>query len=59
MEFQSIAVLHVQLAYVAIGTVFLFFRFACRAIAAIRKRGGVRILVWLGLCSGCAGPACC
>jgi len=37
------------------GTVFLFFGLAACAIAAIRKRSEIRILIWLGIWSGTYG----
>ena len=55
MEVQSLASLRVELAYIVLGTVFVFFGLACCAVAAIRKRGEVRVLVWLGIWSGMYG----
>jgi sigma-B regulation protein RsbU (phosphoserine phosphatase) len=55
MEVQSLASLRIELAYIVLGTVFVFFGLACCAVAAIRKRGEVRVLVWLGIWSGMYG----
>jgi sigma-B regulation protein RsbU (phosphoserine phosphatase) len=55
VEIQDLAQFRVQLAYIVLGTVFLFFGFASCAIAAIRRRTEVRVLIWLGLWSGMYG----
>jgi sigma-B regulation protein RsbU (phosphoserine phosphatase) len=55
MEIQSLAVFREELAYIALGAVFVFFGFACCAVAAIRQRTEVRVLVWLGIWSGMYG----
>ena len=47
----------IDLAYLALGTVFVFFGLVSCAIAAIRKLGETRILVWLGLWSGVYGAS--
>jgi sigma-B regulation protein RsbU (phosphoserine phosphatase) len=57
MGFQSLTVLRIELAYIALGTVFVFFGLASCAIAAIRKSTEVRVLVWLGLWSGMYGTS--
>ena len=57
MEVQSLASLRVELAYIVLGTVFVFFGLASCAIAAIRKSTEVRVLVWLGLWSGMYGTS--
>lgn len=44
-----------QLARIALGSVFVFIGLATCAVAVIRRRGGVRILVWLGLFVGFFG----
>jgi sigma-B regulation protein RsbU (phosphoserine phosphatase) len=44
-----------QLGYIILGTIFLFFGLTACAIAAIRQRTGVRILLWLGIWSGMYG----
>ena len=55
MELQTLSILRTQLANIVLGRVFLFFGFACCVVAAIRKRGEVRVLVWLGVWSGLYG----
>jgi sigma-B regulation protein RsbU (phosphoserine phosphatase) len=45
----------VEIAYIVLGTLFLFFGFAALAIAAIRERREVLILVWFGMWSGIYG----
>ncbi len=55
MENTTLSELRIQLAYVALGTVFLFFGLVSCAIAVIRKRGEVRVLIWLGIWSGMYG----
>ena len=57
MSDQVAALLRGQLTDIAVGSVFLFFGFACGAIALIRRRAGVRILVWLGVWSATYGAA--
>ena len=57
MEVLSLASLRVELAYIVMGTVFVFFGLASCAIAAIRKSTEVRVLVWLGLWSGMYGTS--
>lgn len=57
MEVQNLAEFREQLAYIVLGTVFLFFGFACCAIAALRRRTEVRVLIWLGLWSGMYGAS--
>jgi hypothetical protein len=52
---QSTSLLRGQLADIILGTVFLFFGLTACAIAAIRKRTEVRILIWLGIWSGMYG----
>jgi len=55
MEVQSLAVLREHLADLVLGTVFLFFGFVSCAIAVLRRRAQVRVLIWLGLWSGMYG----
>ncbi len=55
MEIQNLANFRVQLAYIVLGTVFLFFGFTSCAIAALRRKTEVRVLIWLGLWSGMYG----
>lgn len=45
----------IDLAFFALGTVFVFFGLVSWAIAAIRKRGEVLVLIWLGTWSGIYG----
>ena len=44
-----------QLGQIVLGTIFLFVGLAACVMAAVRGRGGVRILVWFGLFSGLYG----
>lgn len=44
-----------QVADIVFGTVFLFVGFAACGIAAMRRRSGVRVLVWLGIWSAMYG----
>jgi len=55
MEVQTLAVSRIELAYIALGTIFVFFGFVSCAIAAIRRRSQARVLIWLGLWSGMYG----
>ncbi len=55
LEDQSLSLLRGQLGYIILGTVFLFFGLTACAIAAIRRRTEVRILIWLGIWSGMSG----
>ncbi len=50
-EPQSLSVLRGELANVIAGSFFLFIGLLAFSIAAVRRRGGVRILVWIGLWS--------
>jgi hypothetical protein len=43
-----------QLADLILGTIFLFMGLAC-GIAAMRRRSGVRVLIWFGLWSAMYG----
>jgi sigma-B regulation protein RsbU (phosphoserine phosphatase) len=51
MEEQVLAVVRDQVGAIALGTVLMFVGVMACAIAAIRGRGAVRILVWFGLLS--------
>jgi sigma-B regulation protein RsbU (phosphoserine phosphatase) len=51
MEAQVLTVVRDQVGAIALGTVFMFVGVMACAIAAIRGRGAVRILVWFGLLS--------
>lgn len=44
-----------QLGHIILGTVFLFFGLTACAIAAIRQRTEVRVLIWWGIWSGIYG----
>ena len=55
MEDQVLAMLRGQLADIILGAVFLFIGLAACSIAAIRRRSGVRIFVWLGIWSAMYG----
>ena len=49
MDDQVLALLRDQVGIIILGTVFLFVGIVACCIAAIRGRGGVRILVWFGI----------
>jgi sigma-B regulation protein RsbU (phosphoserine phosphatase) len=49
LEDQVLASLRDQVGLIILGTVFLFVGLVACCIAAIRGRGGVRILVWFGI----------
>lgn len=51
MEEQVLTVVRDQVGAIALGTVLMFVGVMAFAIAAIRGRGAVRILVWFGLLS--------
>jgi len=51
----ALATLRGQVVDIVLGTVFLAIGATACAIAAIRRRGGVRILVWLGIWSAMYG----
>jgi phosphoserine phosphatase RsbU/P len=55
LEDQVLALLRGQLVEIISGTVFLFMGLAACSIAAIRRRSGVRLLVWLGVWSATYG----
>lgn len=55
MEDQVLAALRGQLGNIILGTVFVFMGLAACSVAAIRRRGGVRIFVWLGIWSAMYG----
>jgi sigma-B regulation protein RsbU (phosphoserine phosphatase) len=50
-----LVILRAQVADIIIGAVFLFVGLAAGCIAAIRRRSGVRIFVWLGIWSAMYG----
>jgi sigma-B regulation protein RsbU (phosphoserine phosphatase) len=55
LQGHELAALRVEIAYIILGTLFVFFGFAALAIAAIRERREVLILVWLGIWSAMYG----
>lgn len=55
MENQALALLREQVSGVILGTLFLFIGVAACGIAAMRRRSGVRVLVWLGIWSAMYG----
>jgi len=55
LQDQVLAMLRDQVADIVVGTVFLFVGFAACGIAAMRRRSGMRILVWLGIWSAMYG----
>ena len=52
---DQLAALRGELADIACGTFFLFIALMAFSVAAMRRRSGVRILVWLGLLSAMFG----
>jgi len=55
LEDQILAMLRNQLANIILGAVFLFMGLAACSIAAIRRRSGVRLFIWLGIWSATYG----
>jgi sigma-B regulation protein RsbU (phosphoserine phosphatase) len=56
MEDQPLVMLRGQLTDIVFGAVFLFIGLAaCSIAAAIRRRGGVRLVIWLGIWSAMYG----
>jgi phosphoserine phosphatase RsbU/P len=55
LEDQVLAMLRGQLADIILGAVFLFIGLAACSIAAIRRRSGVRLFIWLGIWSAMYG----
>ena len=55
LEDQLLAMLRGQLTDIVFGAVFLFIGLAACSIAAIRRRSGVRLIVWLGIWSAMYG----
>jgi sigma-B regulation protein RsbU (phosphoserine phosphatase) len=51
MEEQVLTVIRDQVGAIALGTILMFVGLMACAIAAIRGRGSIRILVWFGLLS--------
>jgi sigma-B regulation protein RsbU (phosphoserine phosphatase) len=57
MQLQSLAVSRLDLVYIALGAIFVFFGFASCVAAAIRRRGDASVLIWLGTWSGMYGTS--
>ena len=55
MQVQRLLISRVDLAYIALGTVFVSFGFASCVVAAIRRRSQASVLLWLGVWSGMYG----
>src|ERR1700757_4206600 len=55
LEDQLLAMLRGQLTDIVFGAVFLFIGLAACSIAAIRRRSGVRLVIWLGIWSAMYG----
>src|SRR5690242_6175389 len=55
LEDPVLAMLSGQLADIILGTVFLFIGLAACTIAAIRRRSGIRLFIWLGIWSALYG----
>ncbi len=55
MQDQLLALLRNQLVAIMSGAVFLFIGLAACSLAAVRRRNGVRLVVWLGIWSGMYG----
>jgi hypothetical protein len=55
LEGQALTILHGKVGGIILGSVFLFIGLAACVIAAVRGRGGVRLLVWFGIFSAMYG----
>jgi hypothetical protein len=55
LQDQALATLRGQIIEIISGTVFLFLGLAACGIAAMRRRSGVRVFVWLGIWSAMYG----
>jgi len=55
LQDQLLVISRNQLVTIMSGAVFLFIGLASCSLAAVRRRGGVRIFVWLGIWSGSWG----
>ena len=55
LQDQALATLRGQIIEIISGTVFVFLGLAACGIAAMRRRGGVRVFVWLGIWSAMYG----
>jgi phosphoserine phosphatase RsbU/P len=50
-----VSILRDQVAHIVVGTIFLFIGLVSCSIAAMRRRTGVRVLVWMGIWSATFG----
>jgi sigma-B regulation protein RsbU (phosphoserine phosphatase) len=57
LEHQVLAILRDQLAEIILGAIFLFIGLATCSIAAIRRRSGARLFIWLGTWSAMYGAS--
>jgi len=57
LENQVLVVLRDQLARIIIGAIFVFIGLATCSIAAMRRRSGVRLFIWLGIWSTTYGAS--
>ena len=55
LQDQALATLRGQIIEIISGTVFVFLGLAACGIAAMRRRSGVRVFVWLGIWSAMYG----
>ena len=55
LQDQALAALRGQVADIVSGAVFIFVGLAACSIAAMRRRSGMRILIWLGIWSAMFG----
>ncbi len=55
MQDQLLAVLRNQLLAITFGAVFLFIGLVACSLAAVRRRSGMRLFVWVGIWSGMYG----
>ncbi|MGA7155843.1 MAG: hypothetical protein WBY53_03300 [Acidobacteriaceae bacterium] len=55
MTDQAVAMLRDRIPYILFGAIFLFIGLSACGIAVIRRRSGVRLLVWLGIWSAMEG----
>jgi sigma-B regulation protein RsbU (phosphoserine phosphatase) len=55
LEDQALGIIRAQVGAIILGSVFLFIGLAACAIAAVRGRGGVRLLAWQGIFSALYG----
>jgi sigma-B regulation protein RsbU (phosphoserine phosphatase) len=55
LEDQALGIIRDQVGAIILGSVFLFIGLAACGLAAIRRRGGVRPLVWQGIFSAMYG----